>query len=349
MAAVSATATVAVLAAGCGIDLDGAVSGDGIAPDGSTTTATVITVATTGETSATTATTATDPVTSAPALDATFAAIADRTMMTDEGRRLLALSSPELVDIDALGRTCTLGSEVSVLGCYRSGRIAVLDVTDPRLDGMVETTTAHELLHAAWAALNDGERRRLTDLLWAAFAGVSTPELEDRLDLYRQRDPSIVDNELHSILGTEVADLGPELEAHYGRWFSDRAAVVALATEVQATFTSLRSDVDALDARLADLRSRIDDTETSLEQRRSELETETADLQALREAGRIDEYNAAIDPHNEAVAAYNDGVAGLQDLIDEFNDLVAQRNALAADYAALVAEMDTTAATMPAG
>lgn len=282
-----------------------------------------------------------------PPLDATFEAIATKTTMTDEARSLLALSNPRLVDRDTLGSTCTLDPESSVLGCYRSGEIAVLAVVDPLLDGTTEATTAHEMLHAAWATIDDAERERLTLLLWASFDRAATPTLSARIDAYRARDPSVVDNELHSILGTEVADLEPELEAYYRRWFVDRSAVVSLAVAARATLISLEAQVKDLDARLSDLGSRVESEEAALKNDRTALEARSAELEALRAGGQVDEFNAAVDEFNELVRIYNEAVSALDSLIAEHNALVSERNALAAAYTDLVAQITTSVESLP--
>lgn len=329
-----------LLVAGCV-----APTSDGPDPDAAPTGSTA--VASSSEVTA--ATTATTSETVVPPLDATFADIADRTTMTEEARRLLALSNPELVDLGTLGSACTLDPEISVLGCYRSGQIAVLAVDDPRLDGMVEATTAHELLHVAWASLEPPERERLGALLRTAFDRVATTELTERLELYRVRDPATVDGELHSILGTETADVGPDLESYYRRWFADRSAVVSLTVAVRTTFDSLERQVDDFDARLGGLRSRIEAQESALEADRAALEARLAELDALRASGRIEEYNAAVGPFNEEVRLYNESLSQLQALIDEFNVLVQERNSLAAAYTDLVAQVTTTAEPLSAG
>jgi hypothetical protein len=268
--------------------------------------------------------------------------------MTAEARSLLALASPELVDRETLGSTCTLDPELSVLGCYRSGRIAVLSVTDPRLDGTTEATTAHEMLHAAWASLNQAEREQVSQMLHTTFQRVATAELTARIDAYRNDDPTVVDNELHSIIGTEVADVGPGLEAYYRRWFNDRAAVVAVAVASRATLTSLEAQVNDLDARLDKLRSRIKSEETTLENERAALEARSAALDALRAAGQIDDYNAGVGPFNEALNLFNESVAAHQGVVEEYNTLVTTRNGLAAAYTDLVAQITTTAESLPA-
>ena len=290
--------------------------------------------------------TASAPTTPVPALDPTFDAIATRTTMTPEARDLLARSTPELTDRAAIGQRCSLEPDVSVLGCYQAGHIAVLSVTDPRLDGITETTTAHEMLHAAWASLGVVERSRLAQLLQAAYQAHATPELNERIDIYRSLDPAVIDSELHSILGTEVADLGPELEAYYTRWFTDRAAVVDLAQEAQGTFSSLRQQVDDLDAELASKRSKLDVEDADLRARRADLDARSTELDTLRNEGRYTEYNAGVDPFNTDVAAFNAAAGAHQQAVDEYNDLVAQRNDLAAAYTDLAQQIDTTVSSI---
>lgn len=297
--------------------------------------------------SITATTVVTTSTTMVPPLDATFDAIATRTTMTDEARSLLALSNPTLVDPSALAATCTLDPELSLLGCYRSGQIAVLAVTDPRLQGMTEATTAHEVLHAGWTTLDGSERERLTQLLQTAFDRVATTQLTARIEAYRERDPAVVGNELHSILGTEVADVGPELEAYYRRWFVDRSAVVELAVGARATFVALDAQVDDLDTRLGELLSLIESEEAILENDRATLEVRSAELDALRAAGQIDDYNAGVGPFNDLVRLLNDSVSAVQNLVEEYNALVSERNDLAASYTDLVAQITTSAESLP--
>ncbi len=347
MLRVAALAAVALLgAAGCGLIRPSEGSSPTTAP------ASPVSVAAGGSLSAPptlpagASLSSTPATTPAPPLDPTFEAIATRTMMTDEARGLLARSTPELTDRATIGQQCSLEPDVSVLGCYQAGHIAVLSVADPRLDGITETTTAHEMLHAAWASLGVVERSRLATLLQAAYQTHATPELIERIDIYRALDPAVIDSELHSILGTEVADLGPELEAYYARWFTDRSAVVNLAQEAQGTFASLRQQVDDLDAQLSSKRTKLDAEDADLRAWRADLDTRSAELDSLRNEGRLAEYNDGVDPFNTDVAAFNSAAGTHQQAVVEFNDLVVERNQLAAAYTDLAEQIDTTVSSI---
>ena len=289
----------------------------------------------------TTSTTAPITVVPAPDLDPVFAAIADRTALTDEGRDLLARSAPRLIDTSAVADECPIETDLLLLGCYRRRQIVVLDVTDSRLAGMTETTTAHELLHAAWDRLDDEERGQLTGLLQSAYDRLTDPDLTARIDDYRAHDPSSVPNELHSILGTEVADLGPELEHHYARWFTDRHQVVGLGVGARETLTGLDAQVSAMDTELAGRWAEVEASHQALEDDLASLDQEYADLEALAGEGRIAEHDAGVGPYNEHVDAYNQAVSDYEALADDYNELVDERNAVAAAYTELIDQIST--------
>ena len=113
--------------------------------------------------------------------------------------------------------------------------IALFDVTDPRLDGIEEVVASHEMLHAAWDRMSQGEKDRLTPLLDAAYAEqANNKDLVERMAFYARTEPGEETNELHSILGTEVAHLSPALEKYYSQYFSNRQALVALHVKSNA-------------------------------------------------------------------------------------------------------------------
>jgi hypothetical protein len=123
-------------------------------------------------------------------------------------------ADPHLVDKTVLADSCPLRDEVSVLGCFSSGRITILAVTDPRLDGMLETTSAHEMLHAAWSILTPDERDDLASGLHAVYAQTEDADLIDKVESYRRADPSVLclrDRGCRTGTDTELASgVGPE-------------------------------------------------------------------------------------------------------------------------------------------
>jgi hypothetical protein len=319
--------------------------------DGTGSTAVPSIAATTSSAPSTTvATTAATPATTAPlpSVVPEIEALATRTAMTDEGRRVFYEAEPQLVGKEQLGAACELREEASVLGCFASGRITILAVADPRLDGMMETTAAHEMLHAAWVRLTAAERDQLAAQLQADYERLDDAELDERIDTYRRADPTVIDNELHSILGTEVTGLSSELETYYGRWFADRSQVVALAEASQATFDAIEEEVGILDAELDLRRVEIEQEDTRLEAEATAIEAARVELDRLQAEGRTEEYNAAVPGYNDRVDAYNGAVSALEARIDDYNGLVERRNSLVAEWSELMEPIDTSLVGVPA-
>ena len=282
-------------------------------------------------------------------------ALADRTAMTDEGRRLFYSARPEVLPKATFAQSCTIREEASVLGCFHQGptdptpRISLLQITDPHLSGMEEVTAAHEMLHDVWQHTSDAERRSLTTQLTAALAAVTDRRIIDKVATYRRQDPSVVPNELHSILGTEVAVLPAALERHYARWFTDRTAVTGLATTSQKVFADIDAQVKLLDAQLIDLRRQIDATRADLAARNTAIETRRLQIRALDASGDVAAHNAAVPGFNAQVNAYNAEVTRQQRLVDQHNAIVTRRNALASQYDEIEATIDTTGLAPAAG
>lgn len=269
---------------------------------------------------------------------AELSAYADRADLSDEGRFLLWASRPEIADDDTFDGICSSSeTHVGVLGCYLpvDKRIYLFDVTDDRLDGIEEVVAAHEMLHAAWDRFGDDERARLTELLEEeASRHVDDESFQETLDFYDRREPAQRANELHSILGTEFADISPELEAHYARYFADRTRVLELHEASNAVF-------DAQEARAEELVTQIESAATSI----------TEDYES---------YTNGYDALNADIALFNEraeeGDFASQDQFDaERQELLARETALDALYSgildrravyeAMIAELDELNAT----
>ena len=173
-----------------------------------------------------------------------------RTDMSDRGEFLFKASQPVVTGADDFNDTCgALEEGTGVLGCYlpATRTILLFDVTDDRLDGVEEVVAAHEMLHAAWDRMSTSERSELEPLLEAeATARENDKDFSERMELYARVEPGERLNELHSIIGTELADIDPELEAHYAEFFTDRAVVVSLHTGSEAVLTDIEDRATAL-------------------------------------------------------------------------------------------------------
>jgi uncharacterized protein YukE len=257
----------------------------------------------------------------------------------EEGRRLFYVYYPELLDKPNFQGKCNTGEETIVLGCYISQeKIYVFDVDDERLDGVEEVTAAHEMLHVVYERLSNSEKEKIDKLTNDFYESTRNARLDKTIESYRSRDPSVVQNELHSILGTEFRNLPKELEDHYSRYFINRLSVVALAEAYETEFTSRENKIEVYDAQLKELSASIDQQETQLTLLGSSLTDEKNQLENLR--GDIESYNAAVPVFNQKVRDYNNQLESLRADINRYNEIVAARNVIAVQEQELVEAID---------
>jgi len=214
---------------------------------------------------------------------------AQRSTMTEQGTFLFYASQPRVNSEDEFDAICSSDEEgVGTLGCYlpASGAIHLYDITDERLDGMEEVIASHEMLHAAWARMGDAEKRIISPLLEKQAAAMSSdPAFVERMDFYARSEPGERLNELHSILGTEVAQLDPRLEQHYADLFDDRQQLVALFTASNQVFVDLENQATALVAELEALGAGIEADYASYTAGFDQLDADVDSFNARADAG----------------------------------------------------------------
>ncbi len=278
---------------------------------------------------------------------AEIAAIAQTDTMTDDAKHIFYVTHPDLVDdAGSFRQACPSFEQTIVLGCYHSGfssAIYIYDVQDTRLNGVVEVTAAHEMLHAAYDRLSQDEKNRINGLLNNFYANnLDDKRVLETIDAYKQTEPNELLNEMHSIFATEIGSLTSELEAYYQRYFGNRSAVVAFAGKYADEFASRIATIKDYEQQLAALKAKIDSQEQALNSQLKQLEADRRRLDSLRASGQIDEYNAAVPAFNAAVNDYNAGVAELRSDIVRYNQIVAAHNALAAELSSLYESLDTS-------
>lgn len=284
---------------------------------------------------------------------AAIAAIAAADTMTENAKHAFYVTHPELINEgSAFRQACPSFEQTIVLGCYHSGfesAIYIYNVSDDRLDGVVEVTAAHEMLHAAYDRLKADERQRVERLLNDYYRNqLQNTRVLEAIESYKQTEPNDLSNEMHSIFGTEIGGLPSELETYYQRYFMDRSVVIGFADKYADEFASRQARIKQYQERLAVLKERINNQEQSLQRQQAEIEAERRRLNSLRSSGRFEEYNAAVPGFNAMVNEYNSGVARLRDDIAEYNELVAAHNALAAELSSLYESLNTKLAPQTA-
>jgi hypothetical protein len=269
-------------------------------------------------------------------------ALADRTTMTDKGRRLFYVNQPVVVSEADFNESCKTQESSIVLGCYIQNRgIYIYNVTDERLEGVKEVTTAHEMLHSAYDRLSSKEKQRIDQLTDQAYKNLNNERIRKNVENYRSQDPSVVPNELHSILATEVRTLSPDLEEYYKQYFDDRQKIVDFSERYEAEFTSRQQKVADIDKQLASLKQKIEAERSSLDADYNNLLSEKRRLDALLTAGDVAAYNQSVPGFNSDIADYNSSVRMVDSDIAEYNSLVKQRNAIAVEVQNLAEAIDS--------
>lgn len=271
-----------------------------------------------------------------------IAGLADASSMTDEGRKLFYVNRPELNDKTTFRQNCTSAEASLVLGCYVSNQgIYIYDVNDKRLAGVEEVTAAHEMLHVAYERLSDEERQRIDTLTAEVFVASKNIRLQETIAQYRADDPSVVPNELHSILGTEVRKLPAELETHYKQYSQDRAAIVTLAERYESAFTERENKIASYDKRLATLETKISSNRVQIDSLNQSLTQQRQTLDSYINAGNYEAYNSRVDAYNSSVNTYNNIVNTTQADIETYNELVEARNEIALEERQLYESLDS--------
>jgi hypothetical protein len=188
-----------------------------------------------------------------PSSEATL--LAKQAGLNDNGLFYYYASQPKLYDSSTaadFNKVCNKTEiTTAILGCYSGNDIYIYLVTDKQLDGISQVTAAHETLHAIYSRLSESEKTRVNNLLEIEYQTLSKDKYySDLLAFYSSYEPGQRDNELHSIIGTEVAKLNPELESYYDQYFVNRQDVVNLDAKYSGVFKSLKDKADALSAQI---------------------------------------------------------------------------------------------------
>ena len=269
-----------------------------------------------------------------------IAAVADKAAFTPYARRLFYVNHPTVISGTRFTEFCTIAAEKTiVLGCYHTGDRGIFlhEITDKRLDGVVETTASHEMLHAAYARLSSTERRRIDNIIQQYYdSRLADERVRRTIDAYRATEPNELPNEMHSIFATEVRNLPAELETYYARYFTDRIQVVGLTEAYQAEFTLRRNTAADYDKQLTVLKQSIDNNQALLQTEHNTLSTEAKRLDTVRANVEAAEYNRQIISYNAQVRDYNALLETTKSQIEQYNSIVEKRNALALETQNLV-------------
>ena len=262
-----------------------------------------------------------------------ISAIEQRVTLTSAGRRIFYATSPEVQDSGQFNGSChSVERTTAILGCYYRDRIYLYNVQNSELDGALDVTAAHELLHAAYARLSTFEQHKVDGLVRAAYQKVKNePTLKRLMEYYKQAEPGAEINELHSILGTTIANLDSELERYYARYFTNRASIVTLNQRYTQVFSELDQQATSLRAKISAEESSLK-TETDAYQ--NELNQLNSDIQSFNQRAvsgdfSSQEFYATRSALSGRVASLNSQQNQLNTRISAYNTMIAEYNKLA--------------------
>lgn len=281
---------------------------------------------------------------------AAISTLASQDTMTPRAQRLFYVNRPVVDAGTTFTGHCPAGGEKTVvLGCYlgNDNGIYVYAVTDDRLDGVEQVTSAHEMLHAAYRRLSNQDRKSVDTMLTDYYLHDLTDQrVKDTIEAYKKSEPNDVVNEMHSVFGTEVANLPAPLERYYTRYFTDRSRVAAYTAAYQGEFTNRQKQVADYDTQLKSMDAQIKANQVQLTTQRASLDAQRAQLDSQQRSGQIAAYNSAVPAYNRAVNTYNVLLASTKNLINQYNDIVTKRNAIALEEQQLAQEL--SASSLPA-
>jgi hypothetical protein len=220
-----------------------------------------------------------------------------------------------------------------------------------QLDGIHEVTAAHEMLHAVYARMSDADKKEVNTLLEREYTLLSKdPAFTERMALYARTEPGERDNELHSIIGTEVASISPELEAHYAKYFVNRAAVVGLHDQYSSVFTRLKAESVKLSDQMSQLTVDIKSRSSAYDIASQQLNADIAAFNQRASGGGI-QSQQQFDSERRAlvarVAKMSAERSAINALVNQFNQLVSQYNAIATQTDQLNQSINSSLAPAP--
>lgn len=267
-----------------------------------------------------------------------ISAFSSRTSMSDRGEFLFYASHPSIEESQVFNEKCAkIERSAAILGCYNGRNIYIYNVKNPKLDGIREVTSAHEMLHAAYLRLSEKDRQKVDVLVEAEYAKLSDDkEFSERMAFYARTEPGERDNELHSIIGTEVAAVSSELENYYKQYFNDRSKVVALHSQYASVFASLQLRSDELSAQLTVLADAIEENSDVYNVRVNQLNRDIAAFNARASGGEF-ETQEQFDAERATLTAQ---VASLDELRASINADRAAYNDLREELLSIASESD---------
>ena len=173
-----------------------------------------------------------------PEIDQNVKDLANRLGLTEKAKKLFYDYEPEIFESRShpnflCDKDIKVSWRITISGCWSGKTKKIYLINDKKL----ETTAAHEFLHAVYYDLFlNGEHEEINKHLTETY-NQNVEELKKFIDIYDDLSENeggseeFKDlnkyNELHSFIGSQIEDMPIELEDHYAEYFKDRRVVVS--------------------------------------------------------------------------------------------------------------------------
>ncbi len=222
------------------------------------------------------------------------------------GALVYKASNPELQNSEDFNEFCESHNvNASILGCYKNEKISVYHIDSVELDGILESTMAHEMMHAVWDRLSESEQKELIPLLDEIFANNS-----EKLAIINEYGSESKHDELFARVGSELKELPSKLEEVYARYFNNRKQIVAFYEKYYSIFDKLSQNIKRLTSEIEELKAFIEKNTEDYQNRVAVLD------QAI-----IDFNNCAHTTDCFTISSYYSELNRLQTERDELGDL----------------------------
>ena len=245
--------------------------------------------------------------------------------LTESAKLIFSASNPTLDSSETFNSYCSsYDINTAILGCYSDEKIHIYNIDLPALSGIVESTAAHEFLHAVWERLSGIERDKLSIDLKKVYSE-NCEKLCETLKNYNEANQL---NELYARVGTQISDLPESLENHYKKYFKDRQKIVEFYNSYISTFDEITKKNDELYSEIENLEKEISEMTLNYQN----------ELQSYSD--KVDEFNnCANTPGCFSQYTFNirrneliNEQAYLLNFYDEINEKIENYNSKARDY-----------------
>lgn len=262
-----------------------------------------------------------------------MAALISELSLTEDGRRIMNATRPELQEAEQFNANCNNDKDASdsssTLGCYSDGRIYVYNMTRSELNGIRQVTLAHEFLHAVWQRIGKSEQNALRESLNSACD--ANEDIRKHLELYGEDERL---NELHSVVGTQISpnEMPEKLREHYAKYFSEHSKIAKYYNDYHAVFVEADNKIKTLKTQIAEHREKIQVMKSEYMAANAALSQDINDFNSRSRSGGftsqeqfITERHALLDRQEAQRVAYQN----LTDYISETNLLISEYNSSA--------------------